>query len=99
LVEVGHSTFLGVGGLDAAGELVELGSEELVVAGGLASGEGSLTGEEHVGAGEHGADLLEDEGVELVGSDAPFAAAPVLAAGFYRIVVGAGVVAVGVAVG
>ena len=81
LVEVGDTTAFGVDLFDPAGELGDLGREDLVVARWFSPGECLFAGEEHVRAGEHGSDLIEHEGVELVGADAPLGAALVLAAG------------------
>ena len=53
-----------------------------------------LAGGEHVGAQQRGADLVEHERVEGVGADVAFGAAPVVPAGFDRVVVAAVVVAV-----
>src|SRR4051794_40019104 len=56
--------------------------------------EGLLAGGEHVGAQQRGADLVEHERVEGVGTDVAFGAVPVVPAGFDRVVVAAVVVAV-----
>ena len=69
LVEVGDPAALGGGFLDAAGEAVELGVEDFVVGGGLAGDERLLAGEQHVGAQQDLAYLVEHERVELVGAD------------------------------
>src|SRR4029453_1084521 len=56
--------------------------------------EGLFAGGEHLGAQQRGADLVEHERVEGVGTDVAFGAAPVVPAGFDRVVVAAVVVAV-----
>ena len=72
----------------------QLGGEQFVVGGRGAHREGLLAGGEHVGAQQRGADLVEHERVEGVGADVAFGAAPVVPAGFDRVVVAAVVVAV-----
>src|SRR5207344_1293192 len=57
-----------------------------------------FAGGEHVGEQQGGADLVEHERVEGVGADVAFGAAPVVPAGFDRVVVAAVVVAVPAAV-
>ncbi|HVA75862.1 MAG TPA: hypothetical protein VNF71_14995 [Acidimicrobiales bacterium] len=99
LVEIGDAPAFGFGPFDAAGELVELGGEDVVGGGWLSPSECLFAGEEHVGAGEHGSELVEDEGVEVVGADATLGAAFVLTAGLDDVVVRAAVVAVGVPAG
>jgi len=94
LVEVGDPAAFGGGFLDAAGEARELGVEDFVVRRGLAGDERLLAGEQHVGAQQDLAHLVEHERVELGGADHPFGAALVGSAGLDRVVVGAAVVAV-----
>ena len=57
-----------------------------------------FAGEEHVGSRECLADVVEHEGVELVGADVAFGAAALLPAGAEWVVVAAVVVAVNGAV-
>ena len=94
LVEVGEAASLGGGLFDAALESVELGGEQLVVGGRLAGDERPLAGDEHVGAQQDLAHLVEHERVELVSADHLLGAALAGPAGLDRVVVCAAVVAV-----
>ena len=94
LLEVDETAAFGVDGVELAVQAGQLGGEQVVVGGGGAHGEGLFAGGEHVGAQQGGADLVEDERVEGVGADVAFGAAPVVPAGFDRVVVAAVVVAV-----
>jgi hypothetical protein len=94
LVEVDEPVAFGQGGVGPAVEAGQLGGEQFVVGCRGAGGDCVFAGEEHVGAKQRVADLLEDEGVEVIGADVPFRAAAVLAAGAQRVVVAAVVVAV-----
>ena len=95
LVEVGEASPFCVGRFDLAVEPGQFDSEELIVGDGSLVGQGGLAGDEDVGLEEGGADLVEDEGVELVGADVTLRAAAVFAAGSEAVVVGAVVVAEG----
>ena len=81
LVEVDEPVAFGEGGVGPAVEAGQLGGEQFIVGCRGAGGDGVFAGEEHVGAQQRVADLVEDEGVELVGANVPFGAAAVLAAG------------------
>jgi hypothetical protein len=72
-----YGVTFGVGGVELAVQSGQLGGEQFVVGGGGAHGEGLFAGDEHVGAQQRGADLVEDERVEGVGADVAFGAAPV----------------------
>ena len=81
LVEVGQAAALGLRGLGPAVQAGQLGGKQLVVGDqGLGHDDG-LPGGQQPGPGQQGLDLAEDEGVQLVGPDAPFGAAAVFAAG------------------
>ena len=94
LVGVDEAAAFGIDGVELAVQTGHLGGEQFVVGGGGAHGERLFAGGEHVGAQQGGADLVEHEGVEGVGADVAFGAAPVVPAGFDRVVVAAVVVAV-----
>ena len=94
LVEVDQPAAFGLGGVELALQAGELGAKQLVVGGGLAGGDGGLAGSQHRRAQQRGADLVEHEGVELVGADVALGAAVVFAAGAQGVVVAAVVVAV-----
>ena len=70
-----------------------MGGEQLVVGRRSLFGQDRFTGGEQVGSGEQLAYLVEHEGIEFVGSDAPFGAATVRATGTPRIAMRAEVVA------
>jgi hypothetical protein len=94
LVDVDEALALTFGVIELALQADDLAGEELVVGDRLATGHGGLAGGEQLGA-EHGsADLVVDQGVELVGADLALLAAPVWASCFELVVVGAGVVVV-----
>ncbi len=94
LVEVGEPAAFGCGGVDLAVEAGELGGEQLVVGDRGGDRDGLLAGQQHLGLGERGPDLAEDELIERVGADVAFGAAAVFPAGAQRVVVAAVVVAV-----
>jgi len=75
LVEVGQPPPLGIGGIKAALEPVELGGEKLVVGSGSAGKHGLFAGEEQLGRDERSPELIEHELVEGIGADVAFAAA------------------------
>jgi hypothetical protein len=93
LVEVGEAAALGGCLFDPAVEAVELGGEQLVVGDRCGGDHGSFAGSEQLGASQQLDDLVEHEGVELVGSDAALGTAAVLPAGADGVVVRAQVVA------
>jgi hypothetical protein len=88
LIEVGQASPFGVGGVDAPIEAPELGGDELVVGGRCLGGDAGLAGREHLGSGQELGDLVEHEGVELVGAYAPLPAGPLGAAGAHRVSMG-----------
>jgi hypothetical protein len=94
LVEVDQSAALGFGGVELAVEPSELGGQQFVIGGRGTNGECLFTGEQRLGSGERGPDLVEDELVEDVGADVAFRAASILAAGSERVMVAAVVIAV-----
>jgi hypothetical protein len=81
LVEVGDPPSFGVCGLESALQAGELGGEQLVVGGRGVRCDRCLSGGDQLWAGEQLAYLVEDEGVQFVGADAPFGAAVLGAAG------------------
>jgi hypothetical protein len=70
-----------------------LGGEQLVVGDRPLSGHRRLAGAEEVGTAEQLTYLAEDEGIELVGVDAPLGATAVLPAGTHQVAVRTGVIA------
>ncbi len=78
LVEVGQTAPLGLRGLGAAIQAGQLGREQLVVGDGCLRGHRRLSGGQQLGPREQGADVVEDEGVQLLSPDAPLGAAAVL---------------------
>ncbi len=85
---------LGFGAVDLTLESGELGGEKIVVGRWLAAHNGGLAGSEELGAQQRLADLVEHEGVEFVGPDLPFSAAPFRSACSQPVVIGAAVVVV-----
>src|SRR5207302_8382770 len=81
-------------GLERGAKGGELGGEELVVGGRAVHGDGLLAGQQQGRIAQGDTDLAEDEVIEGVGADVALGAAAVLAAGAYRVVVVAVVVAV-----
>ena len=93
LVEVGHSAPLGVGAFEPPLETGQLGCHQLGVGSRALGGEGGLARGQQLGASEQLAHLVEHEGVQLVGPDAPLGATAVRSAGTHWVVVWAEVVA------
>ena len=93
LVQVGEAPTLRVGGFELPANALQLGVEQLVGGKGPSPGECGLAGQEQLGAQQGGLHLVEDEGVERVGSDHGFPTAAVGAASLDGVVVGAAVVA------
>ena len=77
LVEVDEAAAFGGGGVELAVQAGQLDAEQFVVGGGGAHGERLFAGGEHLGAQQRGADLIEHERIEGVGTDVAFGAAPV----------------------
>jgi hypothetical protein len=94
LVEVDEGAPFGVGGVDLAVQTGQFGGEEFVVGDRGTQGDGLFAGQQLLGVGNRGADVVEHEGVERVGADVAFGAAVLLAAGAQGVVVAAVVVAV-----
>ena len=94
LVAVHEPASLAANGVELAVETGELAGQQVVVGSGFTAGQCGLTGGEQLGSQHSGPDLVEDEGVELVGPDPLLGAAPFGATCFERIVVRAVVVAV-----
>jgi hypothetical protein len=94
LVEVDEAATFGVGGVDFAVEAGQFGGEQFVVGDRGVQGDGLFAGEQLVGVGDRGAEVVEHEGVEGVGADVAFGAAVLFAAGPQGVVVAAVVVAV-----
>src|SRR5262245_66104219 len=94
LVEVDEAAPFGGGVVQMAVQAGEFGGEQFVVGGGCVGSHGLFAGEEHVGACQGVADLVEDEGVERVGADVAFRAAVLGPAGADDVVVATVVVAV-----
>ena len=69
LIEIDEAPFLGIGGVALTLEFGQLRLQQLVGDGLAARRHGVLAGQEHLRAQQGVADLLEDEGVELVGTD------------------------------
>ena len=74
LVEVDEAAPFGVGGVDLAVQPGQFGGEQFVVGDRGGQGDGLFTGEQQVGLGERGADLVEHELVQRVGADVAFGA-------------------------
>jgi hypothetical protein len=94
LVQIGETPPLCLRGLELAPEPGELSVEQLVVGCRSVCGEGALAGKEDVGSQQCSSHLVEDEGVEFVGSDIALRASAVLTASPDGIVIVAPVVAV-----
>jgi IstB-like ATP binding protein len=69
LVKVDQPAAFGLGGVELAFQAGKLSGEQLVVGSGLPDGDGAFAGQQHLGAQQRGADLVEHERVELVGAD------------------------------
>src|SRR6266700_2934946 len=76
-IEMDEPAALRVGLLELAVEVPELSVEEFVARARNALGERRLAGQQDLGPQEGGAELAEDERVELVGADLPLRAAVV----------------------
>ena len=81
LIKVDQSAPFGDGDVDLAVEADEFSGEQLVVGDRAADRDGLFSSEQHLGPGQRGADVVEDELVESVGADVAFRAAAVLPAG------------------
>jgi hypothetical protein len=81
LVEVDQPAAFGLSGVELALQAGKLSGEQLVVGGGLAGGDGAFAGQQHLGAEQGGADLVEHERVQLVGADVALGTAALLAGG------------------
>jgi hypothetical protein len=99
LVAVDETAVLGLDRFGLAVETAELLGDDLIVGHGCSGSHRVFAGRQHFGSHERVANLVEDEGVEGVGSDVALRAAAVLAAGSEGIVVAAVVVTVPVGVG
>jgi hypothetical protein len=77
LVEVCDSSAFCVDAVDAPVEAGEFGGEQVVVGGGSSAGDGVAAGEEDLRRGQGGADFVEDEGIQGVGSYVAFPAGAV----------------------
>jgi hypothetical protein len=93
LVQVGEAAALGLRAITPAFQSGQLGGEQLVVGDRPRSGHGRLARAEQVGTAKQLAYLVEDEGIELVGADAPLGATAVLSAGTDQVAMGTGVIA------
>ena len=87
LVEVDEAAPFGIGGLDLAVESGQFGGEQFVVGDRSCQGEGLFAGQQLVGVGDRGADVVEHEGVEGVGADIAFGTAAGFAASADGVVV------------
>jgi hypothetical protein len=94
LAGVEEAAALALGQLELALEASQLRGEELVVGRWRAREDGALAGGELLRILEGAANLLKDEGVELIGADVALRATPLLAAGAQGVVVTAVVVVV-----
>ena len=93
LVQVGEAAALGLRAITPALQSSQLDGEQLVVGDRPLSGHGGLASAEQVGTAEQLAYLVKDEGIELVGVDAPLGATPVRSTGTHQVAVRAGVIA------
>ena len=93
LVKISKAATLGVRAVTPALQPGQLGGEQLFVGDRPLSGHGRLAGAEEVGTGEKLAYLVEDEGIELVGVDAPLGTTAVLSAGTHQVAMRTGVIA------
>lgn len=93
LVQIREAAALGLRAITPAFQSGQLGGEQLVVGDRSLSGHGCLASAEEVRTSQQLAYLVEDEGIELVGVDAPLGATAVLSAGTHQVAMGAGVVA------
>jgi hypothetical protein len=94
LVTIDQPTSLGLRRSNLALEPLELRGEQLVVRKGLLAHDSRLPGGEQPGVERSGAQLLEDEGVELVGADPALVAALLGSAGQEWVVISAAIVVV-----
>ncbi|MEE9279756.1 MAG: hypothetical protein V3V67_06240 [Myxococcota bacterium] len=94
LIEVDEPAAFRFGGFGLAIQSSELGSKELIVRRLLAHRHRHFSCQEHVWIKQSGADLIEDECIELVRSDVAFRTASVLTSRLEWVVVAAVVVAV-----
>jgi len=94
LVEVDEAVPFGVGGVELAVQPGQFGAEQFVVGDRGVQRDGLLSGQQLVGVGNRGADVVEHEGVQRVGADVAFRAAAGFAARADGVVVAAVVVAV-----
>ena len=93
LVEVDEAAAFGVGGVELAVQAGQFGGQEFVVGDWGVQGDGLFAGQQEVGAGDGGADVVEHEGVQGIGADVAFGAAARFSAGADGVVVAAIVVA------
>src|SRR5258705_3046 len=93
LVEVDEAAPFGVGGGDLAVQPGQFGGEQFVVGDGGVQRDRLFAGQQLLGVGDRGADVVEHERVEGVGADVAFGAAARFAAGAQGVVVAAVVVA------
>ena len=94
LVEVDEAAPFGIGGIELAVQPGQFGGEEFVVGDRGVQGDRLFAGQQEVGSGDSGADVVEHEGVQGIGADVAFGAAAGFAAGADGVVVAAAVVAV-----
>lgn len=81
LVAVDESAPFGVGGVDLAVKSGQFGGEQFVVGDRGVQGDRLFAGQQLVGVGDRGADVVEHERVQRVGADVGFGAAVLFAAG------------------